>query len=341
MNSEQQQPVIVKQSPSAVEPKAGDLAARNVTAEQPILARKSPVSVESQATKTTSEVLTERPITANKGPIVVESQVGELATTRVNSVQEIPTAQITTVEPQKDLVKMAKYEALSTNRNESDISEDFLISVQKQGSSAEDNSTKDGFTGKNKEKGQFPINPSKVEAVKGDDLLLSDSKANATDFASIMAKEKTQSVTMAEGKNVAAPSVWEQVTNEMQRLFIAKRQEVKELEISLHPADLGKIKIALRWENGQVHLQCQASETTTAGILQQNFAQLRESLQSIGISCGMLQMGFGGQQQHQHKNELNFTNRRGEPENEEEEGQGRRIFNTNGNSGDHIVNIKV
>ena len=250
--------------------------------------------------------------------------------------------QIASVKSQEELVKVVKHEVLSTNRNESDISKVSLISVQKQGSAAENNFTKEQSAGNNKEKGHLLAQRSKEEAVKGDDILLTDSKATVTDFTSILAKEKTQSVAMAEGKNVAVPSVWEQVTNEMQRRFVEQGQEVKELEISLHPADLGKIKIALRWENGQVHLQCQASEATTAGILQQNLAQLRESLQSIGISCGMLQMGFGGQQQHQHKNELNFTKQPGEPEKEEEEGQGRRIFNTtNGNSGDHIINVKV
>ena len=363
-----EQPIVAKQSP-IVKTQVEELATAGVNTEQPILAKQTPIVVESKVAElTATRVNSEQPILTKQSSTVVETKLGEqIPGAAVDSVKQIFSLPenvagsagkglepLNTITRRTDnlwqaqtwvdseVTKVVKNEALSTNRNESDISKNFIISKQ-QGSPAENNFTEGEFAGNNKEKGHLLVRHSNEEALKDDDLL-TESKVNVSDFAAIMAKEKAQSGVMTEGKTVAAPPVWEQITNEMQRRFVVQHQEVKELEISLHPADLGKIQIALRWENGQVHLQCQASENATAGILQQNFAELRESLENIGISCGTLQMGLGGQQQHhqQQKNELNSDILRGGQDTEEEERQVRRIsYLANEPINDHHINIKV
>src|SRR5665648_495388 len=54
---------------------------------------------------------------------------------------------------------------------------------------------------------------------------------------------------VAEGRTNAIP-VWEQISNVLREQVLNKQLTVKELEIKLHPADLGKIQIGMRWENG-------------------------------------------------------------------------------------------
>jgi len=83
--------------------------------------------------------------------------------------------------------------------------------------------------------------------------------------------------------------VWEQV------LSVLKKQEpieVKEMTIQLHPAELGKMHISARWENGQIHLVINASEQSAANILQNHSAELRNGLFESGVSCGSLEMGY-------------------------------------------------
>ncbi|GAB6173447.1 flagellar hook-length control protein FliK [Paradesulfitobacterium aromaticivorans] len=70
--------------------------------------------------------------------------------------------------------------------------------------------------------------------------------------------------------------------------------EVKELQIQLHPAELGKIKVFLHWQDGQVNLQVQASESATGALLQHSLSDLRQALEQAGVSCGLLQSGLGG-----------------------------------------------
>src|SRR5665648_45023 len=52
---------------------------------------------------------------------------------------------------------------------------------------------------------------------------------------------------VAEGRTNAIP-VWEQISNVLREQVLNKQLTVKELEIKLHPADLGKIQIGMRWE---------------------------------------------------------------------------------------------
>ena len=101
---------------------------------------------------------------------------------------------------------------------------------------------------------------------------------------------------VADGKTVAVP-VWEQISTVIREQFMNRFQDLKQLDIQLHPADLGKIQIDLHWENGQVHLQVQASQATTGQLLQNHLSDLRQALSNHGVNCGTLQMGQGGQQQ--------------------------------------------
>jgi flagellar hook-length control protein FliK len=100
----------------------------------------------------------------------------------------------------------------------------------------------------------------------------------------------------ADGKTITLP-VWEQISPVIREHLLNRHQGLKELNIQLHPADLGKIQIGMRWENGQVHLVVQASEAATGQLLQNQLLDLRQNLTNQGVNCGMLQMGQGGERQ--------------------------------------------
>ncbi|WP_170932775.1 flagellar hook-length control protein FliK [Desulfosporosinus sp. FKB] len=99
--------------------------------------------------------------------------------------------------------------------------------------------------------------------------------------------------TVTDGKTAAIP-VYQQISAAVTEQLMNKPQDLKQLDIQLQPADLGKIQIDLRWENGQVHLQVQASQAATGQLLQNQLPDLRQALANQGINCGMLQMGLGG-----------------------------------------------
>jgi len=114
-------------------------------------------------------------------------------------------------------------------------------------------------------------------------------------------------VNVADGKTVAVP-VWEQISTVVREQVMDRRQALKELDIQLHPVDLGKIQIGMRWENGQVHLVVRASEVATGQLLQNQLSDLRQNLTDQGVNCGMLQMGQGGErQQNPHGDESQRT----------------------------------
>jgi len=83
-----------------------------------------------------------------------------------------------------------------------------------------------------------------------------------------------------------------------------QRPRVHELEIQLQPAELGKISIALRWDGGQLDLHLQASEAATGQLLQNHTTELRAALTGLGIQCGQLLLGFGGQGQPNGQREM-------------------------------------
>jgi len=124
---------------------------------------------------------------------------------------------------------------------------------------------------------------------------------------------------VTDGKTVAVP-VWEQISTVIREQVMNGSQDLKQLNIQLHPADLGKIQIDLRWENGQVHLQVQASQTATGQLLQNQLPDLRQALINHGVNCGMLQMGQGGErQQNPHGDESRRTFNQNTPLNKDED----------------------
>jgi flagellar hook-length control protein FliK len=100
------------------------------------------------------------------------------------------------------------------------------------------------------------------------------------------------------GVKFAAVPIWEQISSFLRSQFQRSpeaNKDIKEFAIQLHPAELGKIQVFLRWEDGQVHLQLRAAEQATGNILQNHLSDLRQSLQDSGVTCGLLQMGLGGE----------------------------------------------
>lgn len=92
--------------------------------------------------------------------------------------------------------------------------------------------------------------------------------------------------------------VWLQVAQELQAKVLHQFPTVRELNIQLHPAELGQISISLSLDNGQVNLHMMASEAATGQILQNNFRELRDTLMQSGVQCGMMQMDFTNSNQN-------------------------------------------
>ena len=143
------------------------------------------------------------------------------------------------------------------------------------------------------------------EEVQGDGLRsteVSGTKDIKNEYSSVAIGVASNfvAVNTSEGKTVSVP-VWEQISTAFRQQVTNRHQELKELEIQLHPTDLGKIQIGMRWENGQVHLQVQASDAATGQLLQKQLSELRQNLTDQGVNCGMLQMGQGGERQHSHR----------------------------------------
>ncbi len=111
-------------------------------------------------------------------------------------------------------------------------------------------------------------------------------------------------------KTIASPDmnslvsgrVWDQVMGHLRK---QEYSQVKELSIQLHPAELGKINVSVRIENGQVHLVINATEGSTSTFLQNNLAELRNGLSQSGIDCGTLEMGYNDSGQFSSNREFN------------------------------------
>ncbi|MDQ7096214.1 flagellar hook-length control protein FliK [Desulfosporosinus sp. PR] len=110
----------------------------------------------------------------------------------------------------------------------------------------------------------------------------------------------SEPVNVASGKTGGVP-VWEQVSSVLREQLTNRQQDLKELDIQLHPAELGKIHINLRWDNGLVHLEVQASQADTRQGLQSHLSDLRHSLTEQGVSCGTLNMGMDGEQRQNQR----------------------------------------
>lgn len=141
--------------------------------------------------------------------------------------------------------------------------------------------------------------PKEIESAKPFETLVAKAPQNQYLSTGMESVGNVISVNSAATKTAAIP-VWQQISDAFREQVLHRHQELKELDIQLHPADLGKIQITLRWENGQVHLQVQASEASTGQVLQNHISDLRQSLSNEGVDCGMLQMGQGGGERQQN-----------------------------------------
>lgn len=142
------------------------------------------------------------------------------------------------------------------------------------------------------------------------------------------------------GGSVSRQVIWDQITVALQEKALSRAPEVTELDIQLHPAELGSIQISVRWEGGQVHLQGYASDTSTGNMLQNNLTELRQSLQNIGVSCGTLQMGFGDSRQNQRQTQQQTPQPRYNLEKAEmTENLSREITNWMAQTGNYRVNV--
>ena len=146
---------------------------------------------------------------------------------------------------------------------------------------------KDGGKAEDKQSG------SPTELTGGNSEQTQTSAASAVGFA---AAGQIVTAKAAEGKTPSVP-LWQQISSALSEQFKNNPQDLKQLDIQLHPDNLGKIQIDLHWENGQVHLQVQASQAETGQLLQNSLADLRQAPVSQVVNCGMLQMGQGGTQQ--------------------------------------------
>lgn len=131
---------------------------------------------------------------------------------------------------------------------------------------------------------------------------LSAEEANAQDSVTngfgISGQVKENAQLQAKVENKAELPIWAQVARDIQEKAFQARPHIRELDIQLHPAELGQVRLSLRWEDGQVHLRMTASESGTGQMLQSNFSELRENLSQLGIQCGMLEMSLGDQQRN-------------------------------------------
>ncbi|KGK90375.1 hypothetical protein DP73_06920 [Desulfosporosinus sp. HMP52] len=143
------------------------------------------------------------------------------------------------------------------------------------------------------------------------------------------------SFTSSDVKTAGLP-VWEQISGAVREQVMSNQHTLKELDIQLHPEELGKVRILLRWEGGQVHLQVHASEGATGQLLQNQLSDLRHNLVNQGVNCGSLEMGQNGErQQQQQGDEARRTFQENEPLSEDEKQDA--VFNNS--VGDNRINV--
>lgn len=83
---------------------------------------------------------------------------------------------------------------------------------------------------------------------------------------------------------------WEQVLDILKKQELNNIKEIKKISIELQPAELGKVQVSLRMENGQIHLVLNASEQATGTMLQNNLHDLKNGLAQMGVACGSFEM---------------------------------------------------
>jgi len=96
----------------------------------------------------------------------------------------------------------------------------------------------------------------------------------------------------AEKTSPEAMRVMEQVLEVLQKQDLKPLKEVKELTLQLQPAELGKVNISIKMENGSLNLVINTSEQTTGLLLQNSIQDLKNSLAQIGVTCGSFEMNY-------------------------------------------------
>jgi len=114
-----------------------------------------------------------------------------------------------------------------------------------------------------------------------------------------------KAIDVKHGEKGSAPSLLQQIVQALHKqadlVEMSRRRlpHVERVEIQLHPAELGKIYVSVRLEDGQVHLFMQATESSTTSLLQQQLGDLRQTLTDLGVACGRFEMGQGNGREQQ------------------------------------------
>ncbi len=71
-----------------------------------------------------------------------------------------------------------------------------------------------------------------------------------------------------------------------------------EIDMELHPAELGRVQLKVTLEDGVVSIRIQADDPGSRRLLAQQLGQLREALEGAGVRAGSLDVGAGGRDGH-------------------------------------------
>jgi len=97
-------------------------------------------------------------------------------------------------------------------------------------------------------------------------------------------------------------------------------QEVTELEMNLHPASLGSVRVNLQSQNGQITAQFFAQDESVRAAIESQVTQLRESLEAQGIKIEQVEVAVASQ-----GFDRNRDNSQGQGDNPDQGRPGNRI----------------
>ncbi|MBO4900332.1 MAG: flagellar hook-length control protein FliK [Lachnospiraceae bacterium] len=94
------------------------------------------------------------------------------------------------------------------------------------------------------------------------------------------------------GFRTEASDIAEQIMESMRANI---RENVTELEMNLHPASLGNVRVNLQAQNGQITAQFLAQNETVRAAIESQVVQLRESLEAQGIKIEQVEVAVASQ----------------------------------------------
>ncbi len=124
--------------------------------------------------------------------------------------------------------------------------------------------------------------------------------------------------------------IWARVIDFIKEVPLSSAMEgrtVEKIEIKLYPAELGKLDVHLRMEDGILHLVINASDQATGNYLQNHLGELRQSLTQIGISCGSMEMSFQGEREQENEGNAPENHDYYRPTEEESISYGKAMYN--------------